>query len=69
MSDLPSLREVLTEDSVVFFKPDDIEALTANIKKILNDKILAEKISANASKKAEEFTWENRVQKIIKFIF
>jgi len=68
-SDLPSLREVLDNDSAVFVNPDDVDSLVLGIKTILNDKVLAEKISTNAYQRTREFTWDNRARKIVDFIF
>jgi len=67
-SDLPAFREILNEDSAVFFKPDDPISLAESIKRVLRDRKLAEKISENAYKIVKKYTWENRCREILKFV-
>lgn len=67
-SDLPSIREVLSEENAIIVKPDNPEDLARGIKMILNDKELAEKISMQAFADVRNYTWEKRVKKILIFI-
>ena len=67
-SDLPSLREVLTEKEALFFKPNDAEDLTRAIKKVLENASFAEELSQNALKKVQNYTWQNRAHHAIDFI-
>ena len=67
-SSLPSIKEVLDHETSVLVKPDDPQALAEGIKIILQNNDLAEKISANAFQKVNNFTWQARVDKIIRFI-
>lgn len=67
-SDLPSLREVLNEDTAVFALPDDPESLTLAIQKILSDKELSARIGQNSKELVKTFTWDGRAKKILNFI-
>ncbi|PJA01684.1 hypothetical protein COX74_01380 [bacterium (Candidatus Gribaldobacteria) CG_4_10_14_0_2_um_filter_41_16] len=67
-SDLPSLREILNEGNCLFFRPDDAGDLAEKIKQLLNDPLLAEKISKQALADVQPYGWDKRAQKIIKFI-
>lgn len=65
VSDLPSIREVLDEESAVFFEPGNQADFAQAIEKALeNPDSLAEK----AREKAKEYTWQRRAEKIIEFI-
>jgi glycosyltransferase involved in cell wall biosynthesis len=67
-SDLPSIREVLNENNSILVKPDDPESLAEGIKKVLEDKNLAEKISNQAFQDVQQYTWEKRAKNILRFI-
>ena len=67
-SDLPSIREVVDENEVYFFKPDNSEDLIKKINEAMQnpeDSIIK---SINSFKKAKEYTWENRAKKILNFL-
>lgn len=65
-SALPSIQEILNEQNAVLVEPDNPQALTQGIKKVLEDEALAEKITARAQKDAQEFSWGKRAKKVIK---
>ncbi len=67
-SDLPSLREILDEESAVFFNPDDPESLAESIRSIIEDGERASKISKNARIKVENYTWIKRAEDLIDFL-
>ena len=67
-SNLPSLREVLTEKEAVFFRPNDSTNLAHAIKKILDDSSLAERLTQSALQKVQNYTWQNRSHRAIDFI-
>jgi len=74
-SDLPSIREILNDSSTssgqgnaVLAKPDDPEDLAKGIKKIIEGKNLAEKISNRAFQDVQNYTWQKRAKNILKFI-
>jgi len=67
-TDLPSIREVLSEKNAIIVKPGDPSDLANGIKKILEDKELAEQISQQAFRDVDNYTWEKRVESILDFI-
>ena len=67
-SDLPSFKEVLNENNSILIQSDNPGALAEGIKKVLNNSDLAERISKQAYKDVQKYTWDNRAKKILKFI-
>jgi len=67
-SDLPSLREVLRDnENAILVEPDDANALTNGIKKMLEDRVLADRLAAAARKDVEAMTWSARAESVIRF--
>ena len=67
-SDLPSIREILSEQTAVFFEHDNEKMLAEKIQMVLNDEALAHMIGESAQKEVQQFTWKKRAQKILNFI-
>lgn len=67
-SDLPSLREILNNESTIFFEPDNPRDLAEKINMLLNNDNLARSISAQALKEVKQYSWEERAKKILNFI-
>ena len=67
-SDLPSIREVLDDSMVNFFKLDDPENLARTMEYVLAHKGEADEKASRALSKVNDYTWEKRAQKIIEFI-
>lgn len=67
-SDIPSLREVLTEESAVFFTPDDVVGLKSKIEMILGNEKLAKKLSIHARAVVEGYSWKKRAKAIVQEI-
>src|SRR3989344_3910968 len=67
-SNLPSLREILTEKEAEFFRPNDSMDLTRAIKKVLENVSFAEELSRNALRKAQNYTWAKRARRALDFI-
>ncbi len=67
-SDLPSIRDVVSEDDVLFFEADNPNDLFKKIQSILKvDEF--EKIEVpNSFKKVKKYTWENRAKEILNLI-
>lgn len=64
-SDLSAFREILQDDeTAIFFQPGNPEALSVAIKKLLSSKELYKKLSMNAKVQAQNYTYENRADKI-----
>ncbi|HIP90608.1 MAG TPA: glycosyltransferase [Candidatus Nanopusillus sp.] len=64
-SDLPSIREIVSEDEVLFFKPEDEKDLADKIDMLVEDRDLQIKLAENAFKKVQNYTWENRAKRIL----
>jgi len=67
-SDLPSIREVLDENTGYFFKPDDISSLVGIIDLVLNNESGAREKNRAAFNMVKSFTWQERSRKILNFI-
>lgn len=66
-SDLPSLREILDENSAIFFVADDSESLRDAILKALHNPELCAKMTRHNWDKVQEFTWDKRAKRILDF--
>lgn len=68
-SDLPSLREVVTDHrTALLIPPDDPVALAGAIRRLWQDPGLAEDLAARARQVAHEYTWEKRAARIMGFL-
>ncbi len=67
-SDLPSLREVLSEKNAFIVSPDDPEALALGIRQALENPDDAETRARQARLDVVDYTWENRAKRILSFI-
>jgi GT2 family glycosyltransferase len=68
-SDLPSTREVLTAGENALLVPsNDPRALSEALRKLLEDRSLAESLARKAYEDVKEYTWEKRAQRIIRFL-
>ena len=67
-SDLPVIREILNENNAVFVEPDNTKSLMQGIKKVLTNKELADKLKTQAYQDVQNYTWQKRAEKILKFI-
>lgn len=67
-SNIPSLREVLTEDSTLFFESGNEKSLAAKLTEVLNDTKLSKKLGRKAQKIVSEFTWSKRGLRIMDHI-
>ncbi|MEK7604867.1 MAG: glycosyltransferase family 4 protein [Patescibacteria group bacterium] len=61
-SDLPSIREVLDEQSAFFFTPDDATALATSVHRALENGSAQAK---HARSLVEEYTWRHRAEYIL----
>jgi glycosyltransferase involved in cell wall biosynthesis len=66
-SDLPSIREIVSENECVFFTPDSPEDLAKAILTLVNNPGLEATLSMAAWKKAKEYSWDARAEKILSF--
>lgn len=67
-SQLPSIQEILTEESATFFTPDDPVSLVTAISEIITNKTRVQSKVEYAKKKVTEYTWSARVRAILTFL-
>lgn len=67
-SDLPSLREILSNQNSILFPPEDFTALATNLKQLQQDKNLGKTLAKQALTDAKEYDWDRRAARIIAFI-
>ena len=67
-SDLPSIREILNENNAVLVEPNNPGKLAEGIKRVLQDKDFADKISKQAFEDVKNYTWQKRAERILEFI-
>lgn len=65
-SDLPSIREILDEDSACFFQPDNPLSFTETINNLNHDQVKLKAI--RAKEKVKNYTWKKRAENIIKIL-
>lgn len=66
-SDLPSVREILNENSCVFFEPANANNLAEKITLVLNNNVLAKTLSDNAFRESVKYSWDKRAKNILIF--
>lgn len=66
-SDLPSIREILDEKNAVLVEPDNSGALASSIEKVLQSPDLSGRISAQALRDVQKYSWSNRAKNILWF--
>jgi glycosyltransferase involved in cell wall biosynthesis len=64
-SDLPSIRDVVTDKDVMFFESDNVGDLSNKIHNLLNDNSLNKLLYTNSFEKVKNYTWEKRVEDIL----
>ena len=67
-SNVPSLREILSDESAALFAPDDARDLADKILGILGDNKKAAQLAARARSIAEKYSWKKRAASILKEI-
>jgi len=67
-SDLPSIREILSDSNSLICKPGDSKDLAEKIKLLLDNQPLGEELASQASEDAEKYTWSRRAERIMGFI-
>jgi len=68
-SDLPSSREVLEDGrDALLVPPGDAEALAAALRRLLEDRALAERLARVAWERAPRYSWDARAQALLGFL-
>lgn len=64
-SDLPALREILTEEEAIWVRPGDPDALAAGIRCLGEDALLASRLGQRVRDKSTRYTWDARADRLI----
>jgi glycosyltransferase involved in cell wall biosynthesis len=64
-SDLPVFHEVLNATNAVFAPPEDLDGWSAVLQQLLTDPALRERLSAQARRDAEGYSWLARAQRAL----
>jgi glycosyltransferase involved in cell wall biosynthesis len=64
-TDIPALRDLVTDEEVEFVAADDAKALAEGIRRVLRDKARAEKLQTAGLQKAQELSYKRRVEAIL----
>jgi glycosyltransferase involved in cell wall biosynthesis len=67
-SDLPSLREILDDSLCLFAEADNPESFAKQIKKLIEDKPLGNRLATKSLAVVKNYSWRSRAEKILKFI-
>jgi glycosyltransferase involved in cell wall biosynthesis len=67
-SDLPSLREILDENTATFAIPNNPNSWADKIRSVMADSDLRVGLSSRALEKVKNYTWAKRAEKIISFV-
>ncbi|MEN9614150.1 MAG: hypothetical protein RLZZ347_457 [Candidatus Parcubacteria bacterium] len=67
-SDLPSIREILSDDDAFFFKAGSRDAVSESALKCLSDRHTAEVMAKRAFERVKQYSWEKRATLIQKYI-
>jgi len=64
-SNLPSIREVLRDgENAVLVEPGSPTALTSGLRRVLEDRKLAERIGRRAFDEVAEYSWDCRAERV-----
>jgi glycosyltransferase involved in cell wall biosynthesis len=64
-SDLPSIREVLTDDAAVFVPPGDVRTLADALTRLATDEKLRSAKGEGARELSAQYTWDARAKRIV----
>jgi glycosyltransferase involved in cell wall biosynthesis len=64
-ADLPSVREVLAEDEVVWAAPGDPETLAAGIRRLVDNPEQARRLGERLRERAKHYNWEARARQLV----
>lgn len=66
--DMPALREILDEDSAVFFQAGDVDAMAGAILHVIEDHESATRLGEVALRRSTEYTYRARAEKIVQVV-
>ncbi|MCI0454085.1 MAG: glycosyltransferase family 4 protein [Candidatus Dadabacteria bacterium] len=67
---IPSVKEILKDgENALIVEPNSVESLYNGIKRVLEDRVLAERLAIQAFNDAKKYTWEERAKKILNGLY
>lgn len=67
-SNLPSILEILNKDNAIIFKADSTDSFIKNMRKLLKDNPLGQKVADRANQDVQQYSWKKRAIAILQFI-
>ena len=67
-SDLPVLREILSEDIAILLPPEDIESWVAALRNLRDNPSERKRMANKAQQAVAQYSWDTRAQKILEGI-
>ncbi len=67
-SRIPSIQNIVSDDDVFFFNPDDAVDLHSTIVKAIESEMVSKEKARHAYEKSTQFTWAKRAESILQFI-
>lgn len=67
-SDLPTIRDVLSEDTAFFCEPDSVQSLADSIADIVDHPEQAQQKAEAAKRLSKEHSWQKRMERILKAV-
>lgn len=67
-TDLPTIREVLDEESAIMVSPGDPAALSQAMKRTFAEPGIARLLAERAYEKVSEYSWQRRTERILEHI-
>lgn len=68
-SDIPSIREIVDDHSVLFVPADDAEALAKGISKTIDEPTISDRLAKAAFEQVKVNTWQARAAEICTFVY
>ena len=65
VSDLTSLRAILSKEEACFVRPDDSASLAAGLRELLGDEDRRSRITARLRERSAEHTWDARARRLL----
>jgi glycosyltransferase involved in cell wall biosynthesis len=68
-SDLPSIREVLTDgETALLVRPGNAAAIAATVRRLIEDRALAARLARSAQAAVADFSWQRRAERLELFL-
>ena len=67
-SDLPSIREVLSEEEAFFATPDDPQSFATRLQEVVHNQAHADARAGRARHKVVQYEWGKRAEAILQFL-